>query len=165
MNMHRALLVVALAGLAAPSSAQPARRAAAAQPDFKAMVDRYWKVWASGDLDQAATLYAKDPDLVFFDLEPLKYTGWKAYREGVVTNILAKFDRVSFRVNDDLKATRRGSVAWTSVTVHASGALKGGAPVETDMRHTAIWEKRGADWVIVHEHVSTPSSLPAPPAR
>jgi ketosteroid isomerase-like protein len=31
------------------------------------------------------------------------------------------------------------------------------------MRHTAIWEKRANDWLIVHEHVSVPSALPAPP--
>jgi ketosteroid isomerase-like protein len=28
--------------------------------------------------------------------------------------------------------------------------------MEVDGRHTAIWEKRGAKWLIVHEHVSAP---------
>ena len=42
------------------------------------------------------------------------------------------------------------------------GALKGGSPIHVVIRHTAIWEKRGNDWLIVHEHVSVPSSLPAP---
>jgi len=162
MRPGRAVGVLALVAMAVPASAQ-ARRAAAS-PDFKVMVQRYWEVWGAGDLDKAAAMYAKDPDLVFYDLEPLKYNGWDQYRQGVVPNILAKFEKVAFRLNDDLKATRRGDVAWTSVTAHASGKLKTGAPVETDMRHSVIWEKRGPNWLIVHEHVSAPSSLPAPAA-
>jgi ketosteroid isomerase-like protein len=164
MRPGRAVWVLALVAMTVPASAQARKGAAPAQPDFKAMVQRYWDVWGAGDLDKAAAMYAKDADLVFYDLEPLKYNGWDQYRKGVVPNILAKFENVSFRLNDDLKATRRGNVAWTTVTAHASGKLKTGAPVETDMRHSVIWEKRGPDWLIVHEHVSVPSSLPAPPA-
>jgi ketosteroid isomerase-like protein len=163
MRLHRVAWTLALVAVAVPASAQARRAAAAAQPDFKAMVQRYWDVWGAGDLDKAAAMYAKDSDLVFYDLEPLKYNGWDRYRQGVVPNILAKFEKVAFHLNDDLKATRRGNVAWTTVTAHASGKLKTGAPVETDMRHTVIWEKRGPDWLIVHEHVSAPSSLPSPP--
>ena len=31
-----------------------------------------------------------------------------------------------------------------------------GKAMELDIRHTAIWEKRGGKWLIVHEHVSAP---------
>ncbi len=27
---------------------------------------------------------------------------------------------------------------------------------ETQVRYTGIWEKRGANWLLVHEHLSTP---------
>jgi ketosteroid isomerase-like protein len=138
-------------------------RAGAAQaPDLAPLVKQYWHAWDQGP-DAAARLYAKDPTLVFYDLEPLKYTGWTEYQTGVVPNILAKFDTVKFTVNDDVKATRRGEVGWTTATVRGDGTLKGGAPVHVVIRHTAIWEKRGNDWLIVHEHVSVPSTLPAPP--
>ena len=140
------------------------RGAAADTVDLKPEVLKYWQAWQKGP-DAAAPLYAKDADLVFYDLEPLKYTGWKAYAAGVGPNILAKFDHVAFTVNDDVKTTARGNIAWTSATVKGDGALKGGAPVHVVMRHTAIWEKRGKDWVIVHEHVSVPSSLPAPQSK
>ena len=140
-----------------------ARRMHAAQaPDLAPLVAKYWQAWEHGP-DAAAPLYAKDPELVFYDLEPLKYTGWTQYKAGVGPNILVKFQTVKFTVNHDVKATVRGNVGWTTATVKGDGALAGGAPVHVVMRHTAIWEKRGKDWLIVHEHVSVPSTLPAPP--
>ncbi len=160
-----ALILVSLsAGLAtAGDQGKSASSAAPGAAAFKALVDTYWAVWGAGDLDKAAAMYAKEPDLVFYDLEPVKYVGWTAYRAGVVPNILSKFATAKFIVNDDLKATRRGSIAWTSVTVQGVGTLKAGGDVNVTMRHTAIWERRGNAWLIVHEHVSVPSSLPAAP--
>src|SRR5207247_1536231 len=135
---------------------------AADATDLKPMVEKYWAAWEKGP-DAAAPLYAKDAGLVFYDLEPVKYIGWNEYKAGVGPNILAKFDTVKFTVNNDVKTTARGTIAWTSATVKGDGALKGGSPVHVVIRHTAIWEKRGSDWRIVHEHVSVPSNLPAPP--
>jgi ketosteroid isomerase-like protein len=34
--------------------------------------------------------------------------------------------------------------------------MKDGKGLEADTRQTAIWEKRGGKWLIVHEHVSVP---------
>jgi ketosteroid isomerase-like protein len=28
--------------------------------------------------------------------------------------------------------------------------------MELDARHTAIWERRGGKWLVVHEHISVP---------
>jgi ketosteroid isomerase-like protein len=42
------------------------------------------------------------------------------------------------------------------VSLHLSIAFKDGKTEEIDARHTAIWEKRGGKWLIVHEHVSVP---------
>ena len=128
----------------------------------KVLLADYWTVWGTGNIAEAGKMYAKDADLVFYDLEPLKYRGWGEYSKGVVPNVLEKFERVKFTLNDDLKATVRGNVAWTTVTVHTDGTLKAGGAMQADLRHTIIWEKRGGRWLIVHEHVSVPSKLPAP---
>jgi ketosteroid isomerase-like protein len=58
--------------------------------------------------------------------------------------------------NDDLKVTQRGTIVWTTVTSHLSATPKAGGAIELDCRRTAIWEKRGGKWLIVHEHISTP---------
>ncbi len=161
MRRRTLVLSAVLLLVALPVWAQPPK-APAAKTDFEALVESYWAVWGTGDVAKAGQMYAKDADLVFYDLEPLKYRGWAEYGQGVVPNVLDKFASVKFTVNDDLKATARGNVAWTTVTVHADGTLKAGGPMKADIRHTAIWEKRGGRWLIVHEHVSVPSTLPAP---
>lgn len=150
--------VVVVAGLSV------ARTGAQGDVDLKPMVEKYWSAWQKGP-DVAAPLYAKDANLVFYDLEPLKYVGWTQYKAGVGPNILEKFQSVKFTVNDDVRTTARGPIAWTSATVNADGVLKASGPIKVTIRHTAVWERRGSQWLIVHEHVSVPSALPAAPAR
>ena len=137
MRRRTLVLSAVLLLVALPVWAQQPK-GSAAKTDFKALVDGYWAVWGTGDVAKAGEMYAKDADLVFYDLEPLKYRGWAEYSKGVVPNVLEKFASVTFTVNDDLKATARGNVAWTTVTVHADGTLKAAGPMKTDIRHTAI---------------------------
>jgi ketosteroid isomerase-like protein len=123
--------------------------------EFKTLIDRYYAAWSSLNPDNAAPLYAKDADLVFYDIAPLKYTGWADYAKGV-RNVLGGFESLKVTPLNDLKVTRRGNIAWTTVTFHMSAKQKGGGQMEMDGRHTAIWEKRGGTWLIVHEHFSAP---------
>jgi ketosteroid isomerase-like protein len=123
--------------------------------EFKTLIDRYYSAWTSLDPNNAAPLYAKDADLVFYDIAPLKYTGWAEYDQGV-RKMFSGFESLKLTANNDLSVTRRGNVAWTSVTFHISAKLKNGSPMEADGRHTVIWERRDGKWLIVHEHVSAP---------
>jgi len=123
--------------------------------EFKTLIDRYSSAWSSLDPNNAAPLYAKDADLVFYDIAPLKYTGWADYDQGV-RKVFSGFETLKLAPNNDLKVTRRGNVAWTTVTYRLSAKLKSGGPIESDVRHTAIWEKRNGKWAIVHEHFSAP---------
>jgi ketosteroid isomerase-like protein len=123
--------------------------------EFKALTDRYYTAWSSLNPDNAAPMYAKDADLVFYDIAPLKYTGWSEYDKGV-RNVFSGFESLKLTPNNDLKVSRHGNIAWTTATVHLSAKQKVGGPIELECRHTAIWEKRGSQWLIVHEHFSTP---------
>lgn len=119
-------------------------------------IERYYAAWNSLTTDAPAAFYAPDADLVFFDVAPLQYRGWAEYKAGVQQ---AFFDQISagrLAPNDDLKITRRGDVAWMTLTFHLSFTMKTGAAVELDCRHSAVWEKRGDRWLIVHEHISAP---------
>jgi ketosteroid isomerase-like protein len=40
--------------------------------------------------------------------------------------------------------------------MHFSEKTKDGKAVETQVRYTGIWERRGRNWLLVHEHLSTP---------
>jgi len=70
--------------------------------------------------------------------------------------VFANAASASIAPNDDLKVTRRGNIAWTSNTFHGTINQKDGTSMQLAGRHTAIWEKRGNEWIIVHEHVSAP---------
>lgn len=113
------------------------------------------KAWGTMAPEAAAPFYAKDGDLVFFDIAPLAYHGWREYSEGT-KSLFAESETFVVKPNDDLKVNVRGNLAWTTQTFHLSTKPRGGSPEEYDGRWTIIWEKRGKDWLIVHEHVSAP---------
>jgi len=98
----------------------------------------------------------KNQTWFFYDVTPLKYNGWAEYKVGVQKNLFDAMASGALTPKDDLKVTRHGNIAWTSVTEHFSAKMKDGKAMELDVRHTAIWEKRGGKWLIVHEHVSAP---------
>ncbi|HWY42950.1 MAG TPA: nuclear transport factor 2 family protein [Candidatus Sulfotelmatobacter sp.] len=121
---------------------------------FRKLTDDYCTAWSSGNPDKAAKFYAKEQGVVFYDLAPFSYHSWKEYHEGVQKEF---FDNTAFlTAGKDLKVTRRGTIAWTTVPMHLSMKTKDGKSTETDVRYTGIWEKRGPSWVLVHEHLSVP---------
>lgn len=124
--------------------------------EFTQIIKDYYAAWNSGSLDKAGEYYAKSPDLVFYDVAPMKYQGWSEYRAGVEKIFFANYTGVHLEPYDDLKITRRGPVVWTTLTFKLTGAGKDGKTLALDCRHTAIWERQAGKWLIVHEHVSTP---------
>jgi uncharacterized protein (TIGR02246 family) len=124
---------------------------------FGDLIKQYYQAWGTLDPDQAASLYAKDADLVFFDVAPLQYThGWKEYRDNFKEHVASTFESLKIAPHDDLKVIRKGHVALVTLTFHVAIKPKQGEPVEFDGRHTLFWEKRGKHWLIVHEHISKP---------
>jgi ketosteroid isomerase-like protein len=123
---------------------------------FRTLIDGYCKAWSSGNPDNAAKYYAKDSSLTFYDLAPFSYTGWKQYSEGTHELFSTNVDSITLTADKDLKVTRHGNIAWTTVSMHAFAKMKNGTTLDTPVRYTGIWERRGKDWVLVHEHLSAP---------
>ncbi|MEK6321685.1 MAG: nuclear transport factor 2 family protein [Acidobacteriota bacterium] len=144
--------------MAIASSAQEKKAPAktALEAEFKTMIEQYYTAWSTLNPDNAAKYYAKDADLIFYDVAPLKYNAWAEYKAGVIKAFTETMTSGKLTPNDDLKITQRGNIVWTTVTFHLSAKPKAGGAMEVDCRHTAIWEKRGGKWLIVHEHVSAP---------
>jgi ketosteroid isomerase-like protein len=144
------ILSVALSGVARPKKATQ-------DAEFKSLIEAYYADWSSLNPENPAKYYAKDADLIFYDIAPMKYNGWAEYKAGVMKAFFDNITSGKLTPNiNDLKVTRRGNVAWTTLTFHLSGVLKAGGSMEVDARHTAIWEKRAGHWLIVHEHISVP---------
>ena len=152
------ILLVALAG--ATQAKSPTKKVRGVDAEFKKLIEEYYAAWSQLNADTPAKYYAKDADLIFYDIAPMKYNGWKEYHDGVQKHFFDTATSAKLTPNmNDLKVTRRGDVAWTTVTFHLSVKPKAGGAMELDARHTAIWERRNGQWQIVHEHVSV--SLPS----
>jgi ketosteroid isomerase-like protein len=123
---------------------------------FRKLTDDYCAAWSSGNTDKAAKFYAQDDGLIFYDVTPFSYHGWKEYVPGVKKALLDNAAEAKLTAGKDLKVTRRGSVVWTTVPMHFYEKTKDGKVVEADLRYTGIWEKRGSGWLLVHEHLSVP---------
>jgi ketosteroid isomerase-like protein len=135
------------------------------QSDVAAIKDRAektWKAYETLDASKARPFYSNAPTNVYFDLAPLQYRGIDAYQQGVA-QLLKSFRTISFQHNGDLEIHPLGNQAWCTETLNASIVHADGNKGNMPIRWTAIWEKQGANWVIVHEHVSVP--LGAQPAR
>ena len=149
-------VILALMGGLLTFAGARAQQRASDDATFSHLIDGYCAAWSSGDADAAAKYYAKDNGLVFYDLAPFSYHSWKEYREGVQKVLFANMASGSLTAGKDLKVTRRGTLAWTTVSMHFSEKTKDGKSVEAQVRYTGIWEKRGRNWLLVHEHLSTP---------
>jgi ketosteroid isomerase-like protein len=133
-----------------------AQQRASDDATFRRLIEDYCAAWSSGNAEAPARFYAKDNGLVFYDLAPFAYHGWKEYHDGVQRELFANMASGSLLPGRDLKVTRRGTLAWTTVSMHFSEKTRDGKTMETQVRYTGIWEKRGTNWLLVHEHLSTP---------
>jgi ketosteroid isomerase-like protein len=66
---------------------------------------------------------------------------------------------LTLTMRDDLKTFRRGDLVWTTVSQDIVVANANGNELKMVQRQTGIWEERDGSWVMLHEHLSAPSSL------
>ena len=154
----RWVLYVALACLGGLLTFVGARAQQKATDDaaFRKLTDDYCTAWSSGNADAPAKFYAQADGLVFYDLAPFAYHSWKEYHDGVQKEFLDGASCIKLTAGKDLKVSRRGLVAWTTVPMHLAVTEKDGKSSEMDVRYTGIWEKHGMSWLLVHEHLSVP---------
>jgi ketosteroid isomerase-like protein len=155
---HHWLLYVVLAftGAFLTFAAARAQQQSADDATFRKLIDDYCAAWSSGNADAPAKFYAQEDDLVFYDIAPFSYHGWKEYHLGVQKEFLDNAASIKLTAGKDLKVTRRGNVAWLTVSMHLSEVSKDGKTTEIQVRYTGIWERRGQSWLLVHEHLSVP---------
>jgi len=127
-----------------------------AGPDFNRIIKEYYAAWSTLNPDNPAPAYAKDADLVFFDIAPLKYANWQEYSDTFKKTVGPGFASLVLTPGNDVKVTRKGNIALVTLTFHLAAKQKDGQALEFDGRHTMVWEKRGTQWLIIHEHVSKP---------
>lgn len=130
--------------------------------DFRPLMQQIWDAWGTLDPAKTAKYYSKDAKHVFFDIAPLKYTGWNEYAAGV-KKAFADYSSGKFTLYAGGHVAQRGNFAWAEDTGHGTLTKKSGAKEDFDFRWTVLWEKEGNDWLIIHEHASVPMGGSAPP--
>ena len=149
-------VVLAFVGALVTFVGARAQQKASDDSTFRNLIDGYCAAWSSGNPDNAAKYYAKDAGLVFYDVTPFAYSGWKEYDTGVHKSFSEGLESVSLTAGKDLKVTRHANIAWTTVPMHMVAKMKDGKTIESPLRYTGIWEKHGKTWLLVHEHLSAP---------
>ncbi|MCI0423005.1 MAG: nuclear transport factor 2 family protein [Acidobacteria bacterium] len=153
--MNRRILVLAV--LVLMSIAPAAAQTKPAGFDFKVRMNTMLRAWETLDPAKAAPYYDKDPKLAFYDIVPFKYTGWEEYAKGVIATFAGTYQSGKFFLHDDINLHRGPKVTWATASLDFEILRKdGGRELLKDLRWTLIWEKRGNDWLLVHEHLSAP---------
>ncbi|HYS52811.1 MAG TPA: nuclear transport factor 2 family protein [Thermoanaerobaculia bacterium] len=119
--------------------------------------------WAALDPAKPGAFYAKDPGLVFYDVAPRAYKGWAEYEKGT-RDVFKTMKSIAFKMHD-ASVHNVGNTAWASALVDTEVVDKDGKHDKIDARWTSIWEKRGNNWLIVHDHFSAPLPPPPPPPK
>jgi ketosteroid isomerase-like protein len=151
--MNNIIYLCLAVALAIPVAGQSKTSKGDSNADLRDRIHKVFEAWTAMDPKRASEYYAKDPNLVFYDIAPTKYTGWSDYEKGVV-GVLAQHEYIKLSPGDDLAIHRQGNLAWTTSTLNTDVKLKNGPRMTDPIRWTAIWEKRGSKWLMVHEHVS-----------
>ena len=123
---------------------------------FRKLTDEYCAAWSTGNADAPAKFYDKSNGLIFYDVAPFSYGNWAQYHDEVQKYFLDGAHIIKLTAGKDLRVSRRGLIAWTTVPMHFASTDKSGKTQEMDLRYTGIWEKHGATWLLVHEHISAP---------
>jgi ketosteroid isomerase-like protein len=85
----------------------------------------------------------------------MKYAGWTEYAAGV-SKAFSAYQSGKFTLNNDLHVHRHGNLAWATATWRAELTKRDGAKEDAERRYTSVLEKRGSEWLLRHEHMSTP---------
>jgi ketosteroid isomerase-like protein len=132
---------------------------AARDPEEKkieATIDAVIDAYRNADVNAMARYYASDARFVPADFNP-PIEGWAAVAERY-RQAFAQLSGLEL-VRENLHLERRGKVAWAVYQWRLAG-LAGNRTMGALGHTTLILEKRGSDWVIVHNHTS---ALPTPP--
>ena len=153
------LLVAVTATAHEPAKKTPATPAVAATNDPVAEVlMRNAKGFETGDLAMLDKIWANDDSVTVFESGYANY-GWADYRDHHLKPEIEEMKNVKYQLTD-IKPRVSGNTAWATFKYTISADLKD-RHVDGAGLGTAVLEKRGNDWKIVHWHSSAPRSKPA----
>jgi ketosteroid isomerase-like protein len=133
--------------------------------EFRALEVKLWEAWNKRlNPADARSYYSQKPDNLYFDFTPLKFQGWAEY-ERTAAQALAGGGYAETKINDDFTVIKQGDLVVVAFTFEVKFSKTKGVPATMIARETDVWTKENGRWVIVHQHMSPPSNMGAPPAK
>ncbi len=114
------------------------------------------------DVELVTKVWANDESVTVFESGHANY-GWADYRDHHLLPEMKEMKNTKYTLSD-IKAKVSGNTAWATFK-YAISADIGARHVDGAGLGTAVLEKRGQDWRIVHWHSSAPRRAPAPVAQ
>jgi ketosteroid isomerase-like protein len=128
--------------------------------DFQQRIDAYGELWTmtDGEIDLTALdrFYAPDADVIIFDFAPPGVSrSWAEHRRGLERKLFSNLLTNRFVPRQDVTLKLVGNnAAITTFTFDYENQARDGQQFQVTGRQTNVWERRGDNWVIVHEHGS-----------
>ncbi len=130
--------------------------------EFRNLLVDYYEAWSipkdkPWNIANAEKFYQRNERMFGFDFNPPAegFQGWEAYKREL-TKIMNQYSKFTVALGDRFLVYRHGNVAWTVSTFNIAGSLKNDSAISGSGRNTLIWERVGNQWLIAHEHISTP---------
>ena len=136
-----------------PASAQESETA------VRDVLSRSASAFEKGDMAALEKLWANDESVTVFESGHANY-GWADYRDKHLGPEMKEMKNTKYTLAD-IKVKVSGNTAWATFK-YAISADIGTRHVDGAGLGTAVLEKRGDDWRIVHWHSSAPRRAPAP---
>ena len=143
----------------------PSMQLQISQPDdiklFRQVIADYCQTWSTlpnqdrPDWSKVYKLYADVDGLMFYDaVSPHRFR-----HPDEMKAVFPPVENLTLIPHDDLQVYRYGDLIWTTITQSVEALGKDGSGLSMIQRQTAIWRYQDESWVMLHEHLSLPSSL------
>ena len=130
----------------------PALRAQVAEEAaVRRVVEAVGSLQEANDIAGLDTLFASDPWVEIIEGSGVNH-GWTDYRNNHLKPELAEMQHLKFRFFDIVPQVRR-KVAWAPFRYELAADTPSGH-VDVEGRGTAVLERRGSRWLVVHLHTS-----------
>lgn len=154
LGAYSVLVILALAGFVSRTAAQSAD-----EKLVRAALTQNTTAFANNDMATLDKIWANDEAVTVFENGHANY-GWLDYRNNHLAPEMKEMKNVKYE-SSDTQVKVAGKMAWATFKYTISGD-SAGKHFESGGLGTAILEKRGGRWQIVHWHSSAPRRAPSP---
>jgi ketosteroid isomerase-like protein len=159
-------MILVLVGILSLGLSQPVHAATNDMDLLNQRVTTWAEGWSSGDslfdMNRVADLYAHDDRFLEFDTISPSDTVTEGYQnfQALWEPTMKASTHLKTTLDDNVKVTTDGKMGLTTFTFQTEYTDRKTGETYAEHAHASmVWEKCNGQWVIIHEHVSTPVRL------